>query len=248
MKSQSGTWNSINSLMGSSTTESGYVFSLWLDHSNNPSNASYSYIVVPGIDSEQKAQSYDASAIEIIQNTAAMQAVYHKTLDILQVIFHQAGTVTVGDKSVTVDSPCALMFKNGNLVTVADPFQARTSISVTVTIAGTPYTKQIALPTSTEVKGSSTTVSFQDVLGVNISEENRLKYFFYPNPTKGILHLNSENNESLIYQVIGFDGKIVAKGKFVGSTSVDLLSFSNGIYYVTITNNSWISTQKIIKY
>jgi chondroitin AC lyase len=248
MKSQSGTWNSINSLMGSSTTESGFVFSLWLDHGNNPANASYSYIVVPGIDSPQKAQSYDAAAIEIIQNTTAIQAVYHKTLDILQVIFHQAGTVTVGDKSVTVDSPCALMFKNGNLVTVADPFQTRSSLSVTVNVSGTTYTKVATLPTSTEMKGSSVTVDFQDVLAIHTPEENHFKYFFYPNPTKGILHLKSENNESLIYQVIGFDGKVVAKGKFVGSTSVDLSSFSNGIYYVTITNNSWISTQKIIKY
>jgi hypothetical protein len=98
------------------------------------------------------------------------------------------------------------------------------------------------------MKGSSVTVDFQDVLAIHTPEENHFKYFFYPNPTKGILHLKSENNESLIYQVIGFDGKVVAKGKFVGSTSVDLSSFSNGIYYVTITNNSWISTQKIIKY
>jgi chondroitin AC lyase len=248
MKTQSGKWSSINSLVGSSTVESGYVFSLWLDHGNNPNNASYSYIVVPGIDSQQKAQSYDATAIEIIQNTSDIQAVYHKTLDILQVIFHQAGTVNFGNKSVSVDNPCALMFKNGTLITVSDPFQTRTSISVTVTISGTPYTKQIALPTSTEIKGSSTLVSFENVLGVNIPEENRIKHFFYPNPTKGILHLESENNESSFYQVAGLDGKIIANGEFFGATTVDLSKYPNGIYYVTITNNSRVNSQKIIKY
>lgn len=248
MKSQSGAWSSINSSMGSSTIESGYVFSLWLDHGNNPSNASYSYIVVPGIDTQQKAQSYDASAIEIIQNTSTIQAVYHKTLDILQVIFHQAGTVNFGNKSVSVDYPCAIMFKNGTQITVADPFQTQANISVTVTSFGTPYTKQIALPTSTVMKGSSTTVSFEDVLGVNVPEENRNKYFFYPNPTKDILHLEIENNESSFYQIAGLDGKIIAKGEFFGATTVDLSKYPNGIYYVTITNNSRVNSGKIIKY
>lgn len=248
MKSQSGAWSSINSSMGSSTIESGYVFSLWLDHGNNPSNASYSYIVVPGIDTQQKAQSYDASAIEIIQNTSAIQAVYHKTLDILQVIFHQAGTVNFGNKSVNVDYPCTLMFKNGTHITVADPFQTRANITVTVTSSGTPYTKQIALPTSAEMKGSSATVSFEDVLGVNVPKENRNKHFFYPNPTKDILHLEIENNESSFYQIAGLDGKIITKGQFFGSTTVNLSKYPNGIYYITITNNSRVNSGKIIKY
>jgi chondroitin AC lyase len=247
MKAQSGSWSSINSLMGSSTTESGFVFSLWLDHGNNPSNASYSYIVVPGIDSPQKAQSYDASAIEIIQNTVTTQAVYHKTLDILQVIFHQAGTVNVGDKSVTVDYPCALMFKNGNLVTVADPFQTRSSITITINVLGTTYTKIASMPTSAETKGSSVAIDFQDVLAIQIPEENRFKYSFYPNPTKGLLHLKGTNDDSLAYQVIGIDGKTVAKGVFIGTTTVDLSNHSNGMYYVTIRSNTWVSTQKIIK-
>lgn len=247
MKSQSGTWSSINSLVGSTTPQSGNVFSLWLDHGNNPTNATYSYIVVPGIDSPQKAQSYDASAIEIIQNSAAIQAVYHKTLDQLQVIFHQVGTVTVGDKSVRVDAPCALLFKKGSLVTVADPFQTRSTISVTITANGTPHTKVIALPTSADLKGSSATIDFQDVLAVQTPEENKDKYIFYPNPTKGILHLKSKNNELLYYQVIGFDGKIVAEGNFIGDTTVDLSNFSNGSYYITLLNNSRVCSKIIIK-
>src|SRR5690606_16484620 len=52
MKAQEGTWRSINA-DGSPALESGYVFSLWMDHGNNPNNANYSYIVVPGIDSQQ---------------------------------------------------------------------------------------------------------------------------------------------------------------------------------------------------
>jgi chondroitin AC lyase len=247
MKSQSGTWKSINSYVGTSTQQSGYVFSLWLDHGNNPNNASYSYIVVPGIDSQQKAQDYNASAIEIIQNTSAIQAVYHKSLDILQVIFHQAGTVNVGDKSVSVDYPCSLMLKKSNLVTVADPSQTLSNISVTINVAGKIQTKVITLPTKLEMKGSSVTVDVQDTLGMNNSEINNVKYLFYPNPTKGLLHLEGEDNESLTYQVLGLNGEILATGTFIGATSVDLSNFSDGIYYVTITGNTRVISQKIIK-
>jgi len=60
MKSQSGSWKDINT-NGSATIESGYVFTLWFDHGINPVNESYSYIVVPGIDTKDKAQQFFTS-------------------------------------------------------------------------------------------------------------------------------------------------------------------------------------------
>ncbi len=249
MKAQEGTWRSINA-DGSPALESGYVFSLWMDHGNNPNNANYSYIVVPGIDSQQKAQNYDASLVSIIKNTPSQQAVYHRGLDILQVIFHEAGTVSFEDKSVTVDKPCALIFKKGTLVTVSNPSQSYSGVNVTIIDNGVSYTKAVVVPTSAPFKGSSVTVDFQDVLSTTDFSENKLKTLLYPNPTKGVLNLKSNNAGALLsYKVIGIDGKIIATDKFSQKTTLDLSNLPSGLYFLNITDaNNLTNTQKIIKY
>tara|TARA_R110001592_G_scaffold361272_1_gene671569 strand:- start:21477 stop:23807 length:2331 start_codon:yes stop_codon:yes gene_type:complete len=248
MKTQSGTWKSIN-VDGSNATKSGYVFSLWLDHGNNPNNADYSYIVVPGIDSKKKAQAYDASVINIVENTASKQAVYHTALDILQVIFHEAGTVNFDGKSITVNQPCALMFKNGSLITVSNPSKSYSGVTVTLTINDVSHTKAALLPTSSVMKGASVTVDFQDVLSINDFSEKKVKTIIYPNPTKGVLNLKVNSTALLSYDVIGIDGKTIFSGQFVGETTVDLTNSLNGLYFLVITDrNKDISIQKIIKY
>jgi chondroitin AC lyase len=159
-ESQSGTWESINTLEGSSTLQTGNVFSLWVDHGSNPKNAAYSYIVVPGIDNQQKAQNYNANDIQIIQNTSAIQAVYNKKLEVLEVVFYQAGKISFKDKTLKVNKPCALVVKKGTLVTVSDPSQKNLKISITIKINGTRYTQKVVLPTSHEAKGASTIFDF----------------------------------------------------------------------------------------
>jgi chondroitin AC lyase len=159
-ESQSGTWESINTLEGSSTLQTGNVFSLWIDHGSNPKNASYIYIVVPGIDNQQKAQNYNANDIQIIQNTSAIQAVYNKKLEVLEVVFYQTGKISLNEKTLRVNKPCALIFKKGTLITVSDPSQKNSKISITIKINGTKYTKKVVLPTNGATKGASTTVDF----------------------------------------------------------------------------------------
>ena len=166
MKSQSGSWNNINK-SGSGNIVSGDVFTLWVDHGTNPDIASYSYVVVPGIDSKEKAQAYDLSAIEIFENTSSIQAVFHKPLDILEMIFYAAGTLTHGDLSITVDKPCALMLKNGRLVSVSDPAQTSSNISVIIKNNGLLYKKDISLPVGNGMNGSSVTVDFGINGGIN---------------------------------------------------------------------------------
>jgi len=160
MKSQTGRWRDINQ-NGSMTNISGDVFTLWVDHGPNPTNAAYSYVVVPGIDSKEKAQAYDLSAIEILENSTAIQAVFHKPLDIFEIIFYQAGTLTHGDLSITVDKPCALMLKNVTLVSVSDPAQTSSNISVIIKKNRLVYKKDISLPFNNGMKGSSVIVDLR---------------------------------------------------------------------------------------
>ena len=161
LESKTGSWKAINDIENASKIETGNVFSLWIDHGNNPNNATYSYIVVPNIDSKIKAQQYDSNAIKIIKNTTSIQAVYQKKLDVLQVIFHQPGTISYKGHQLTVNRPCALILQKGSLVTVSNPSQTYSNVNVSIKSNGNTYTKIVELPTKNDREGSSVSVYFQ---------------------------------------------------------------------------------------
>ena len=249
MKSQSGAWKDIN-LDGSATIESGYVFSLWFDHGTNPTNASYSYIVVPGIDTPEKAQAYNASAIEIIENTANTQAVINKSLNLLQIVFHKAGTLTYGDMSVTVNQPCAFMLKNGTLVTVSDPAQANSLISVSIVSKGVEYKKFISLNTNVGMTGTSVTTDFQIPTGMISQIE--LKGIKIWTDTSGVamqgIHISSDLLKSLHYEIHNLNGQLFESNVFEGQKIVSTQSFPSGIYLVSVSDGIKKYNQRIVKY
>jgi len=120
---QKGNWYQINNSY-SKNEIAGNVFKLWLDHGSKPKNAEYAYIVLPGINSANEMKRFKADQLEIIANNPAMQAVYHKPLDMLQVVFYEPGFIMVASTKVKVDKPCILMIKNLNgkrIISMADP-------------------------------------------------------------------------------------------------------------------------------
>ncbi len=248
MKSQSGTWASINSLSGSSTTQSGYVLSLWVDHGVTPNNASYSYIVVPGIDSKEKAQSYNMDAIEIVENTTQVQAVYHNTLNVLEAIFYQAGSINFNGKKITTNAPCALMLANSTELTVSSPSQDQTSVSVTLTANEQTETLTVNLPTSTSLKGSPITSNFSKSLAVTTPKLTLNDIAIYPNPTQGKFQIQNKNGTPLEYKILSVDGKIINQGQLTNTTTINLSGYSNGMYFLTLDNKQTRITRKIIKY
>lgn len=122
---QKGNWYHINNSQPKDEL-SGNVFKLWLNHGSKPQNASYAYIVLPGIKDATSMKKFEANNLKIIANNPAMQAVYHQKLNILQAIFYQPGTLTLSSMEIKTDKACALMIKmiNGKrLISVADPLQ-----------------------------------------------------------------------------------------------------------------------------
>lgn len=79
-------------------------------------------------------RAYPADKIEIASNTAKIQAVRNKDLNIWQIVFHEKGSFTSADLNVTVDKPCILMLKNvgQSQVTVfaADPTQIQRTLNI----------------------------------------------------------------------------------------------------------------------
>ena len=82
---------------------------------------------------------------------------------------------------------------------------------------------------------TSITVDVQACTGTdhNIAESSSL--VLYPNPTRGIVHLNEEfvSQQNINLMVINSFGEVVFQGSNV--SEIDLSDFANGIYYLRVT-------------
>lgn len=136
-KTQAGSWYDINHTESKSVQQEG-VFTLGLNHGMTPRNATYAYIVVPGIRTTQQVKSYKNGSVEILANTDSMQVVRHSKLGIWQMVFYKEGAFSHKDITVRVDKACVLMIKNVRHrqaeLHIADPSQAKSSIKVNVRI------------------------------------------------------------------------------------------------------------------
>ena len=114
------------------------VFTLWFDHGNRPDNASYQYIVVPGVSvGELGKTSRDHRGIEIISNSRDIQAVRNSKLGICQLAFYKSGEADIGNGlKVRMDHCGMVMLKMQGAkvkkLTVSDPSRKLARITVTV--------------------------------------------------------------------------------------------------------------------
>ena len=90
----------------------------------------------------------------------------------------------------------------------------------------------------------------QVVTGVNETTIN-LEMSVYPNPTTNYLQLKveSEQLESLTYQLIDLQGKVIASEEVTAiNTSITMETLPKAVYFLNVTdNNQLIKTFKIIK-
>lgn len=123
---QTGTWSKIN-FNQKNDPVSLPVFNLSLSHGAKPQAAKYAYYVVPGLSSPMSLKAYDPAKTPVVKNEADVQAVYNQPLDILQIVFWQAGSLQHDGLKVETDVPCVVMVKGCKTATpellVADPTQ-----------------------------------------------------------------------------------------------------------------------------
>ena len=114
------------------------VFSLWFNHGKSPDSASYQYIVVPDIsEQELNKTSTNNRGIEIVSNTAEIQAVTNQKLGMTQIAFYKAGEIEIPNgPKIRIDSQGMAMLKmEGDGIkklTVSDPSRKLSKILVTV--------------------------------------------------------------------------------------------------------------------
>lgn len=132
---QSGTWRSIDASR-STVLSTGKVTNVWLSHGKKPAGDSYVYHTYPETKSLVELMKKREN-VKILSNTISTQAVFFQEEQMVQVIFHKAGTLQFDNKesSLTVNAAVALMLQklpNGKFkVTAADPAQNLSSVQIT---------------------------------------------------------------------------------------------------------------------
>lgn len=130
---QSGKWSSINTSLTDEVVSKD-IFKIWFDHGVKPVNKGYSYIIVPNKNTVDEMKAYSSANIEVLSNTDLIQAVRHKELNILSLIFYKAGIFKSEDISISTDGSCTLLLKNIGTpeveIYVSDPSRSKSNLSI----------------------------------------------------------------------------------------------------------------------
>ena len=110
---QTGSWYDINSgKFKTREMETHDVYALWLDHGERVADGSYCYTVLPASTVRDVARYAERPDVQVLSNTAQLQAVWHKPLGIVGAAFYEPGTVrTPSGRSIGVDRPCLVLWR-----------------------------------------------------------------------------------------------------------------------------------------
>ena len=136
---RTGTWYAINDQLSEEELMRNYL-SLGIQHGDNPTDARYAYTLLPCL-TEQETEAYSRTPdIQIITNTAAVQAVREQRLGITGCVFWQKGSLPLSAarlQSLETEQPCAVMLQEvsgGRLsLAVCDPTQLESAVQITLT-------------------------------------------------------------------------------------------------------------------
>ena len=157
---------------------------MWFDHGKNPTNGSYSYVLLPETGKEETENYAKAPQVTVLANTSAAQAVYQKELGITGINFWEDKETTVGE--VTCDSQASVMMqegKDGRLrVAVSDPTMKNKG-TITLKI-NRPITDMIDSDSDISCRvsesGAELTFNMAGTNGSSVYAELQLKASIYP--------------------------------------------------------------------
>ena len=125
-QARTGSWSQINTGGSTSSTTKDYL-TLWFDHGIKPSNAIYSYVLLPNYTSLQVSNYAASPQISILENSTSVQAVKETSLNVVAANFWTSSSRTVD--LITCNQKAAVMTQEGAdglWMAVADPTQTNT--------------------------------------------------------------------------------------------------------------------------
>ena len=155
---QTGSWYSINTSQ-SSTPVSATIFSAWFNHGTKPSTGTYEYIVAPYKSVSQFASWATTNQLKKVTNNANAQAFADDSAGVYGIAFYKVDSLlldTASSFSIKTNNPALLLIQkqtNGYTISVADPTQLLTSITLTTS-------QSLSGPNATINVDSTTTINF----------------------------------------------------------------------------------------
>ncbi|MFC9803086.1 polysaccharide lyase 8 family protein [Streptomyces bacillaris] len=163
-ENRSGRWRDINT-GGSTETLTRAYLTLWVDHGQNPADASYAYQLLPGASEQRTAvRAADTGWLRVLANSDDQQGVSVPSLGLTAVNFWFGGTVG----PLVADAPCSVLVTEHTdgtaTVCVSDPMRARTSLTLTWNRAVSSVLSKPSTVT-TATTGASLRLVFGDLSG-----------------------------------------------------------------------------------
>ncbi|HRH68768.1 MAG TPA: T9SS type A sorting domain-containing protein [Flavobacteriales bacterium] len=94
--------------------------------------------------------------------------------------------------------------------------------------------------------GTAWAVRLTSAANIGVREVSELEgVSMYPNPTNGILNINTTTNEKFTVEVMNVLGELMMTTKFTGMTTLDLAGFADGVYSVRISNGTSATVQRV---
>lgn len=104
-------------------------FELWIEHGVSPQNGSYAYVQLPQKSAEETAAYSEKPDVEILSNTAALQAVREKKMNLTGIVFWTPGSF----EDITTNQALIMMKEEKDGVchfSVSDPTQKLTTAEI----------------------------------------------------------------------------------------------------------------------
>ena len=80
---------------------------------------------------------------------------------------------------------------------------------------------------------------------VDLVENSVNKLHVFPNPSKEFVNIKIENNFPSELILMDVSGKIILEKTFTNSLNINLSNLNNGIYFLSVDNNSQIITERV---
>jgi len=118
------------------------------------------------------------------------------------------------------------------------------SLNNTLTVAETVYNNNLESEINTSSENLIKAITYFHSMEVSISEIENSYVNIYPNPTSGIINIDTKDNYLKSIKVTNNKGQIVHKST---EEVIDLSNLDSGIYYITLQFQNYEFTKMIMK-
>lgn len=125
--------------------------------------------------------------------------------------------------------------QNFNVTTAGKLYFLNNDLNVKIDGASTPT----SIPVTIIRK-----ITFSNTLATTTFGENKNNMVLYPNPSSGIIRINSDSYENLNVKIFSLTGQLVKQGVYQPQGDIDISDLSRGLYLVQVNNVTFKFSKK----